>query len=265
MKFLIYNFQQFFFLFVLLLFISALDFNDYSRIWVADIHEGSGGSSMPVISNIKLAPNYVVVNGGSFANFTADISGGSNPVLRAGFSGFNSGFFEHIIGNSNSYWFWDDETHGDLVAGDGNYGAESVGTSIQESPNPNHPYMIRFSARIEHQVTVVDVEPFFIRNSALGVAEQDHPPSPSVHELMQNFPNPFNLFTSVSYYLAKADFVNIVVFDHNGRLVAVLVNEKKDAGYHLVQFDGSKFTHGVYFYTLRTPGFSHTKKLIIMH
>ncbi len=47
-------------------FVSALDYNDYSRVWVADIYEGAA-AGLPVISNIKLSPNYVVVNGGSFA------------------------------------------------------------------------------------------------------------------------------------------------------------------------------------------------------
>ena len=101
-------------------FASALNFNDYTRLWVADIDTGLV-STTPSISNIVLSPNYIVVNGGSYSNFTADISGGIETILRAGFSGFNKGVYEHIIGNSNSYWLWDDGTHGDLVANDGNY------------------------------------------------------------------------------------------------------------------------------------------------
>jgi len=83
-------------------FVSGLAWNDYTRLWVADIDTGLAAPT-PIISNIQLVPNYVVVNSGTTANFTANISGGPDAVLRAGFSGFNDGVYEHIIGNSNYY------------------------------------------------------------------------------------------------------------------------------------------------------------------
>ena len=244
-------------------FVSALHYNDYTRLWIADIDTGFA-SSMPMISNIKLSPSYIVVNGGSTAQFTADISGGSDPVLRAGFSGFNNGTYEHIIGNSNYYWLWDDGTHGDLVAGDENYGAESVWTHITENPNPSHRYMIRFSASIEHRVTVVDVEPFYIRNTPLAVEDQEQTILPSKVRLEQNFPNPFNPLTKISYSLPSDQFVKLKIYNLSGQEILTLVEEDQPAGNHQVKFDGSQLTSGVYIYQLQTNEFSDSKKLILI-
>jgi len=244
-------------------FVSALNYNDYTRLWVADIEPGFA-ASVPTISNINLLPNYVVVNGGSFASFSAAISAGSNSVLRAGFSGFNNGTYEHIIGNSNSYWLWDDGTHGDLVAGDGVYGAESVFTPITENPNPGHPYMIRFSARTEHRVTVVDVEPFYIRNTPVGVGKHSKSTRPNYYELKQNFPNPFNPVTTIAYDLPISDFVTLTVYDLNGQEVMKLVDKKQSAGNHWIQFDGSKLASGVYIFRLHTSQFDDSKKFILI-
>jgi len=244
-------------------FVSALHYNDYTRLWVADIEAGLA-ASIPTISNINLLPNYVLVNEGSFASFSAAISGGSNQVLRAGFSGFNNGTFEHIIGNSNYYWLWDDGTHGDLVAGDGVYGAESVFTHITENLDPGHSYMIRFSARTEHRVTVVDVEPFYIRNTPVGIEDHRKATPPFHYELKQNFPNPFNPVTTIAYHLPISDFVMLTVYDLNGKEVMKLVEKKQSAGHYRVQFDGTELASGVYIFRLQTSQFDDSKKFILI-
>lgn len=243
-------------------FVSGLEYNDYSRLWVADIYEGAV-PSLPVISNIKLSPNYVVVNGSTFAQFTADISGGSNPILGAGFSGFNNGIFERILGDANYYWFWDDGRHGDLVAGDGNYGAESVRTQMTENPNPGHRYMIRFSACTEHRVTVVDVEPFYIRNTPVGLEEQRQPASPAFYKLEQNYPNPFNPSTRIKYQLARSGHVVLMIYNLAGQEIATVVNEFQSAGEHEVTWQPKGLPSGLYFYRVHTGDFSEAKKLIL--
>jgi hypothetical protein len=49
-----------------------------------------------------------------------------------------------------------------------------------------------------------------------------------------------------------------------GNEAAALVNEEKSAGSYSTNFDASKLSSGVYFYTLRTGDFVDTKKLILM-
>lgn len=92
---------------------------------------------------------------------------------------------------------------------------------------------------------------------------------PKNFTLEQNFPNPFNPSTTIGYTIDSKEFdgttkVTLKVFDLLGNEVAVLVDENKEAGNYLVNWDASKFTAGVYFYSLKAGGAVETKKLILL-
>ena len=58
--------------------------------------------------------------------------------------------------------------------------------------------------------------------------------------------------------------MKIVVYDILGREVATLVNEQLKPGSYEVEWNGSGYASGVYFYTLKTDNFSQTKKLVLL-
>jgi hypothetical protein len=58
--------------------------------------------------------------------------------------------------------------------------------------------------------------------------------------------------------------VRLIVYDLLGREVATLVNEPLSPGTYEVEFEGSNYASGVYFYSLITNDFSKTKKLILL-
>ena len=82
--------------------------------------------------------------------------------------------------------------------------------------------------------------------------------------LMQNFPNPFNPLTKISYQIPKTELVKIKVYDPIGNEVASLVDDIKDAGIHEVSFDAASLTSGIYFYRLQAGDFIQTKKMVLM-
>jgi len=82
--------------------------------------------------------------------------------------------------------------------------------------------------------------------------------------LQQNYPNPFNPVTTIRFELPGTSQVILGVYDILGREIAVLVNERMDAGVHEVRFDGSTLASGMYFYTLQAGGFTQTKRLLIV-
>ncbi|MBX7044696.1 MAG: T9SS type A sorting domain-containing protein [Ignavibacteria bacterium] len=87
---------------------------------------------------------------------------------------------------------------------------------------------------------------------------------PSKYSLAQNFPNPFNPATVISFQIPASGFVSIKVFDVSGREVASLVNEIKAAGYYSVTFDAKGLSSGMYFYKLSTEKFSAVKKMVVV-
>jgi len=67
------------------------------------------------------------------------------------------------------------------------------------------------------------------------------------------YPNPFRAQTSISFGLAKDSLVRLNIFDVSGRRIKSLANRSYSAGKHIVEFDGSELTAGVYFARLETP------------
>jgi hypothetical protein len=82
--------------------------------------------------------------------------------------------------------------------------------------------------------------------------------------LKQNYPNPFNPSTTIMFEVPKSSVVRLSVYDLLGREVSALLNERRDAGVHEVEFEGSNLASGVYFYRLQTGDFVQTKKLMIL-
>ena len=82
--------------------------------------------------------------------------------------------------------------------------------------------------------------------------------------LLQNFPNPFNPRTTIRCALPKDADVELAVFDLLGRQVALLVDERREAGWHSVLWDATPFASGVYLYRLRVDRTGKTGMMILM-
>jgi hypothetical protein len=82
--------------------------------------------------------------------------------------------------------------------------------------------------------------------------------------LSQNFPNPFNPATIISWQVPVDGYTTLKVYDDLGREVATLVNEEKPAGNYEVEFNASELASGVYYYRIISGDFVDTKKMILM-
>lgn len=89
---------------------------------------------------------------------------------------------------------------------------------------------------------------------------------PSSYNLGQNFPNPVNPSTQISYDIPNAGQVTIKVYSLLGSEVATLVDQYKEAGRYTVDFDASlaRLTSGVYLYRLQAGRISLIRKMILM-
>ncbi len=94
---------------------------------------------------------------------------------------------------------------------------------------------------------------------------------PTKFALHQNYPNPFNPVAVIRYELPSNAMVKLQVFDVLGRVVATVVNERKEAGIYEAMFNASSLSSGTYFYRLeaRSSGsqagsFVETKKMVLV-
>lgn len=81
--------------------------------------------------------------------------------------------------------------------------------------------------------------------------------------LHQNYPNPFNPTTYIRYDIPQSSQVTIKVYDILGKEVFSF-NEYKQAGSYEVQFDGTNFASGMYFYSLEANGYKDVKKMVLL-
>ena len=87
---------------------------------------------------------------------------------------------------------------------------------------------------------------------------------PEEYTLKQNYPNPFNPVTNINFSIPETEFVNLTVYNLLGEAVAELVNNELTQGNYTYEFDASKLTSGIYFYTVTAGNYSESKKMILM-
>jgi hypothetical protein len=119
-----------------------------------------------------------------------------------------------------------------------------------------------------HRVVCIAADPEGLQDSTMFLfiitAVNVQPsPLPRVFSLQQNYPNPFNPSTTISYSLPKAALVSLRIFNTLGEEVAVLVDERKEAGYHEVTWNAN-VPSGIYFYRLRAGEYVETKKMVLL-
>ncbi|HMR41575.1 MAG TPA: T9SS type A sorting domain-containing protein [Ignavibacteria bacterium] len=83
-------------------------------------------------------------------------------------------------------------------------------------------------------------------------------------ELSQNYPNPFNPGTNIDFEILNFGFVSLKIYDVLGNEVETLISENKSAGRYSIQWNGSGYASGVYYYEMSAGDFSEVKKMVLI-
>lgn len=87
---------------------------------------------------------------------------------------------------------------------------------------------------------------------------------PERFELYQNFPNPFNPTTKISFAIPQRSNVKLAVYNIIGQMVAELINTEMAAGYHTVDFNAANYSSGLYFFRITARDFVDVKKMMLL-
>jgi photosystem II stability/assembly factor-like uncharacterized protein len=113
----------------------------------------------------------------------------------------------------------------------------------------------------------IDPEAYLIAGTSSGLLRSVSPvvtSLPGLIQLHQNFPNPFNSSTTIGFFLPRASYVTLKVFDLLGKEIALLVAEETKFGEHTIRWNAAAVPSGVYFYRLSAVKFSQTNKMILV-
>jgi len=92
---------------------------------------------------------------------------------------------------------------------------------------------------------------------------------PKSFALGQNFPNPFNPTTTISFNMPQSGYVTMKVYDVLGRCVRTLASGEYSAGNYSIVWDatddsGNNISAGVYFYTISAENYHATRRMMFI-
>ena len=82
--------------------------------------------------------------------------------------------------------------------------------------------------------------------------------------ILSVYPNPFNPSTNIEFSLSRNSNVFMSVYDVNGRLIKLLINDEFSPGVHSFSWDASNYPSGIYFVRLVSDDISISQKLVLM-
>lgn len=115
---------------------------------------------------------------------------------------------------------------------------------------------------------VTQLSLMILRFNQVGIEEKEIL-LPQQFSLSQNFPNPFNPITSISFELPKTTYVELTIYNILGQRVITPVAQEIEAGTYTITWNGrdensQPLASGVYFYMLKTEDFVQAKKMMLL-
>ena len=151
--------------------------------------------------------------------------------------------------------------------------ADLARRSIVEAGDVIEVRVIGPGGNVESHTLSYKVTPEDLANAVLSI-RLDSIGKPKLTQLLQNFPNPFNPETWIPYQLETSADVTLQIYDASGGIVRTLDLGFKGQGFYMTRSTaaywdgrnniGEQVASGVYFYSLNTPDFSGTRKMLIL-
>ncbi|MCK4639964.1 MAG: T9SS type A sorting domain-containing protein [Candidatus Marinimicrobia bacterium] len=116
---------------------------------------------------------------------------------------------------------------------------------------------------IQYRLKQIDYDGSFEYSRAISVMVEEVI-LPDQFRLHNNYPNPFNPETTISYEIVKENITILKVYDILGNEVEVLVNQNQTPGRYNVKFNGSSLSSGVYFCKLESGNYSKLIKMLLV-
>lgn len=135
---------------------------------------------------------------------------------------------------------------------------------IQNTPLTENLYAMHFPSVDTGYIASWSGKILKTTNGGLTYISKNENEIASEYTLEQNFPNPFNPSTTISFSIAKASDVILTVYDISGKEIVVLVNRRFEPGNYEVAWNAADYNSGVYLYRLTAGTYTETKKMLLI-
>ena len=194
------------------------------------------------------------------SSFSGEVTGDQEVLLVWGVASQSNNLGWEVFRSLDAIVY---ERVGELVAGEGTTDIYRTYQFMDETPP--------VADVVHYYLKQVDLDGNAARSNTVAVALAPAVLMPTAYALSQNFPNPFNPATTITFDLAAESMVALVIYDAAGQVVRRLVDGQTIAAGHYsadwdgIDEDGGSVGSGVYFYELRAGTFSSMKKMTLLH
>jgi len=148
----------------------------------------------------------------------------------------------------------------DYIGNPGNFHSTSIVGGLVPGLNGEEPWVIVYELGSQ-----LIREPGDTTNLAsMDAVDPVYTGSPTTYLTADNYPNPFNPVTTISYSVPNAGNVKLTIFDLVGRVVSEPVNSYQTAGTYSITWNGSNFPSGIYFYRLEANHNCFSNRMILL-
>ncbi len=252
-------------------FVQPINTDKITTIYFADINTGYAGSQPHVFKTTNSGNNWQEVGNFSvskihFFNSMTGITVGYGRVMKTTNGGLNWVELIHDYAFRTGVSF-SDFSYGTIV---------ELNRNVRRTTNGGNNWSYQYITTYEpwdvmflNQNTgwICGASGLILKTTTGGEPTNIRPISsktPGIFSLFQNYPNPFNPKTKIKIQIAKQGEANLIVYDALGRKVETLINKQLQPGTYEVEWDGSNYTSGVYFYRIEAVGFVDVKKMILL-
>jgi len=130
-------------------------------------------------------------------------------------------------------------------------------------------YILSASGDIISQQNVTAGIPTDLEEQIISLLSTDEKVIPNKFIIKQNFPNPFNPMTTISFEIPIESIVSLIIYDIQGKVVRKLVHRSRLVGSHNMTWDatndkGLAVSAGIYFCSLEFDDIAKTMKMLLI-
>jgi len=235
----------------------------------SDLNIGYGGGiDIYINSSPYIVKNIIAYNKGAYGG-GINCQDTCNPVIDSNIimNNIGDGIYSHIYSNPiiNYNNIFGNSINSDYGVHntDANFTIDAKNNWWGDASGPYHP-VTNPTGQGDIVSNYVDYTPYLLDSVAVVGITYLQQLIPENFVLYQNYPNPFNPTTYIRFDVQHSSHIKLIIYDILGKEIQTLINEKLRAGSYEVDWDGSGYSSGIYFYILQAGDYIKTKKMLLL-